>query len=126
SYLGEFFAARNQPADALSNFREALALADEQSTKDTMNYALRRFYVTALVRVAGLLSSTDSTASEADHLFDKAISVGDECRRLAPSDVNTVAYLARAYRGKAGFAARAGDQAETSRALLKSGELWRE
>jgi tetratricopeptide (TPR) repeat protein len=122
--VGEFFVVQKKPAEALSNFREALSLSKEQSAKDTENYALQRFYATALVRVGRMLVAADP--AEASALLDEAIAVCDQSRLLAPSDIYTLAYLAKAYQGKAELAIRQGDQPKASRALLKSVELWRE
>jgi tetratricopeptide (TPR) repeat protein len=123
--MGEFFAASKQPAEALSNFREALRISKEQSAKDTLNFALQRFYAASLVRVATLLL-TSGSATEAGVLLDEAIPLCDRARALAPSDVYNLAFLAKAYQRKAEVSIPRGDPAEARRALLKSVELWSE
>jgi tetratricopeptide (TPR) repeat protein len=124
--MGEFFVVQKRPAEALSNFREALHIAKQQSAKDPLNFAFQRFYAANLIRVATLLVASGSTATEAGDLLDEAIPLCDRARALAPSDVSNLAFLAKAYRRKADISIRRGDQPEASRTLLKSVDLWRE
>jgi tetratricopeptide (TPR) repeat protein len=124
--MGEFFVVQKQPVEALSNLREALRIAKEQSAKDTLNFAFQRFYAANLIRVATQLLASGSATTEAGTLLDEAIPLCDRARALAPSDVSNLAFLAKAYQRKADISIRQSDQPDATRALSKSVELWHE
>jgi eukaryotic-like serine/threonine-protein kinase len=121
---GEIFAARRMPSEALSSFREALRLSQQQSAKDPLNHNGYRVYGTNLIRVGGILANSRADVAESEALFDQAIAVCSRAQAVAPSDAYAAASLAKAYRGKAEVASRRQDTIEAIRALQQAVNLW--
>jgi tetratricopeptide (TPR) repeat protein len=121
---GEIFAARRMPSEALSSFREALRLSQQQSAKDPLNHNGYRVYGTNLIRVGGILANSRAHVAESEALFDQAIAVCSRAQAVAPSDAYAAASLAKAYRGKAEVASSRKDTIEAIRALQQAVNLW--
>jgi serine/threonine protein kinase/tetratricopeptide (TPR) repeat protein len=115
--------SQGHTAEALASHREALRLRREQYARHQSNPQAVRNYQNSLTRFGEVLLAARNDASvQAD--LNTAIEISNELLKQTPSDVYAAADLARLYRDKATWAARAGRRAEVDRLLRQSVSLW--
>ena len=122
--LGDVQLAAGRFEEALASHRIALALRREQAAKrGASDLQVGRLYISSLNRVARLLIRERDRTGAAARDLDESIGLGRRIVAQAPSDVQAIAGLARAFRERA---ALAGQREDAMQLLRESLGLWRD
>jgi serine/threonine protein kinase/tetratricopeptide (TPR) repeat protein len=123
---GDVLFSEGNLAEALGAHVESLRLRREQYVRRPSDSQACGYYAISVTRVANILLTMRRDLPTATGHFNQAIVLGRQLILQAPSDVYTLAELARAYRGVAEVALRQARYRDAEDLLRQSVGIWKD